>query len=97
MGKQLITQYRIGWVVVYPSGNKVGLGLPVRVPDGLKPSETADVPAQQVSPDFAKQGASAVVFFVVDVHLAENNSWKADLESVDQEAPKLEQEVRSGS
>src|SRR5215475_12135314 len=40
-GKQAIREYRIGWVVVYPSGkSKVGLGLPVGVPDGLKPGET---------------------------------------------------------
>lgn len=98
VGEQAISEYRIGWVVVYPSGkSKVGLGLPVRVPDGLKPGETVDVPAQQVSTDFAKEGVSAVVFFVTDVHLAENNLWKADLESAEQAARKLELKVRSTS
>jgi hypothetical protein len=98
VGKQAIREYRIGWVVVYPSGkSKVGLGLPVRVPDGLKPGETVDVPAQQVSTDFANEGASAVVFFLTDVHLAENNVWKADLESAEQAARKLDLKVRSAS
>ena len=98
VGKQAIREYRIGWVVVYPSGkSRVGLGLPARVPDGLKPGETVDVPAQQVSTDFAKEGASAVVFFVTEVHLAENNVWKADLESAEQAARKLDLKVRSAS
>jgi hypothetical protein len=98
VGKQAIRVYRIGWVVVYLSGkSKVGLGLPVGVPDGLNPGETVDVPAQQVSTDFAKEGASAVVFFVTDVHLGENNLWKADLETAEQGARKLELRVRSAS
>jgi len=63
----------------------------------LKPGETVDVPAQQVSTNFATEGASAVVFFVTDVHLAENNAWKADLESAEQAARKLDLKVRSAN
>jgi hypothetical protein len=98
VGNQTITEYRIGWVVVHPSGkSKVGLGLPVTVPDGFKPGETVDVPSQQVSTDFWKEGASAVVFFVTDVSLAGNGSWKTDLRSSEEAARGLEQKVRSSS
>jgi hypothetical protein len=98
VGKQTIREYRIGWVVVYSSGkNKVGLGLPVTVPDGFKPGETVDVPSQQVSTDFWKEGASAVVFFVTDISLADKSIWKADLTSTEEAARSLEQKVRSSS
>jgi hypothetical protein len=61
----------------------------------LKPGETIAVPAQQVTPDFAKEGASAVVFFMTDVHFSQWQLWKADLESSEQAARSLDQDARS--
>ena len=91
-----ITAYRIGWVAVYPSGrNKVGLGLPVDVPEGIKPGEVVAVPAQQVSPDFAREGASALVFFITDVHSAKGPTWSPILDKVEQEARELQKAVGS--
>jgi hypothetical protein len=93
VSKRPLISYRIGWVVVYPTGkDRVGLGLPVDVPAGISPGDTADVPAQGVSTDFSKEGASAVVFFVTDVHsagdniLAVDNIWKPDLEMIEEKA-----------
>jgi hypothetical protein len=71
------TGYRIGWVVVYSGGkDKVGLGLPVDVPEGIDPGRTVEVPAQRVSPSSSAEGASAVVFFITDVHSATGTVWK---------------------
>jgi hypothetical protein len=82
-----LTGYRIGWVVVYPGGkDKVGLGLPVDVPQGIDPDRTVEVPAQRVSPSFSAEGASAVVFFITDVHSARGTVWKPELEKIEHEA-----------
>jgi hypothetical protein len=93
-----LTGYRIGWVVVYPGGrNKVGLGLRVDVPEGIDPGQTAEVPAQGVSPHFYADGASAVVFFVTDVHTATNIVWKPELEKIEQEARQMSRLIRTPS
>ncbi|SRR5712692_4896092 len=92
-----VVRYRIGWVVVYPSGNKVGLGLPIDTPAGIKPGETADVPAQAVSPDFGREGASAVVFFVTDVCTAAGNAWKPELEKIEQKAREMDKSILAPS
>ena len=83
-----VTGYRIGWVVVYPSGrSKLILGLPVDVPGGIKPGEVAEVPAQSVSPeDSGKEGAVALLIFLADVHSEAGHVWKPDLESIEQAA-----------
>ena len=86
-----VTGYRIGWVVVYPSGrSKVGLGLAIDVPAGIKPGEVANVPAQAVSLDFVKEGASAVFFFVTDVYSTGVPAWKPELVKVEQKAREME-------
>lgn len=96
IGKRLVTSYRVGWVVVYPSGrNKVGLGLPIDVPAGIRPGEIANVPAQTVSLDFAKEGGSAVVFFVTDVYSAGGPTWKPDLDKIEQKARQMERADRN--
>jgi len=89
----LVTGYRIGWVVVYSTGKeKTGLGLPVDVPSGIRAGATADVPAQGVSADSVKDGAIAVVFFVTDVRVTGNNGsvaskvWKAELPKIEEQA-----------
>lgn len=90
-GDKTITGYRIGWVVLYPSGkSKVGLGLAVDVPEGIKPGEVASVPAQQVSVAYAKEGATSVVFFVTEVHFTSGSVWKPDTEVFEARARELE-------
>jgi hypothetical protein len=88
-----IVGYRIGWVAVYPSGKeKVGLGLPVDLPLGVRPGTTIDVPAQGVSIDYAKEGAIALVFFVTDVRTPAPNGatvesvWRPALEKFEEQA-----------
>lgn len=85
-----IVGYRIGWVAVYPSGRtKIGLGLPVDVPEGIKPGNVVTVPAQQVSPAFAREGAIDVVFFVAEVRSMGGPVWKPTMEKVEREAREL--------
>jgi len=81
--------YRIGWVVVYPGGkDKVGLGLPVDMPEGLEPEQTTKVPAQGVNPQFA-DGATAVVFFVTEVRTISGTVWRPDLSRIELGARQL--------
>ena len=89
-----IVGYRIGWVAVYPSGKeKVGLGLPVDLPLGVRPGTTIDVPAQGVSMDYAKEGAIALVFFVTDVRTPNGATaegvWRPALEKFEEQALSL--------
>jgi hypothetical protein len=82
--------YRIGWVVVYSGGkDKVGLGLPVDVPEGLEPEQTAEVPAQGVNPQFAADGATAVVFFITEVRTVSGTVWRPDLSLIEQAARRM--------
>ena len=87
-----IVGYRIGWVAVYPSGKeKVGLGLPVDLPLGVRPGTTIDVPALGVSIDYAKEG-TRLVFFVTDVRTPAPNGatvesvWRPALEKFEEQA-----------
>jgi hypothetical protein len=73
-------------VIVYPSGNKIGLGLRQQLPNGLPKDEVTKVPAQKVSPEVANEGASAVVFFVAELQDDSGKVWKADLEKMEAEA-----------
>jgi hypothetical protein len=90
---ELIVGYRIGWIAVYPSGKeKVGLGLPVDLPLGVRPGTTIDVPAQGVSTDYAKEGAIALIFFVTDVRTPAPDGataegvWRPALEKFEEQA-----------
>ena len=84
-----VTGYRIGWAVVFPSGKiEVHLGVRLSIPAGIEPGGTWDAPSQAVSPDYARQGASVVAFFVAEVYLAGEQPWKADLVQVREEARK---------
>lgn len=68
--------------------------MPIHAPEGIKPGETADVPAQGVSPDYArKEGASAVVFFVTDIYTAAGNAWKPELEKIEQKAREMDNSI----
>ncbi len=89
----VVTGYRIGWVAVYPTGKeKVGLGTAVDLPAGLSSGSTIVVPAQEVSIDYAKEGAIAVVFFVTAIHTSKGTGteagsvWKLATEEFETEA-----------
>jgi hypothetical protein len=84
-----VTGYRIGWVMVFPSGKtEVHLGVRTDIPAGIEPGKTWKAPAQSVSPDHAKQGASAIAFFVAEVYLAGGKPWKANIGQVREQARK---------
>jgi hypothetical protein len=85
-----LTGYRIGLIAVYPGGkDKVGLGLQVDVPKGIDPGQIIEVPAQAASPSFSVENASALVFFITDVHTATGTVWNPELEQIEKEARHL--------
>jgi hypothetical protein len=92
VGSEPIVGYRMGWVAVYPSGkDKVGLGESIDVPLGVAPGASTKVPAQGVSPDYAKEGAVALVFFVAEVRTSKERSgdslmWRPAIEEIEQQA-----------
>jgi hypothetical protein len=92
VGDAPLTGYRIGWVAVYGDDrDKVGLGLPVSVPEGLGfgPGQMVAVPAQGVSPNLVAEGASAIVFFVAEVHSANHATWRPELEQIEGQARQM--------
>ena len=87
LGDTSITSYRIGWVAMYDQGNdKVGLGLPVGVPDGINPGQTVEVPAQGVSPTLLSERPLAIVFSVAEIHTAGDATWKPELAQIEWQA-----------
>ena len=101
---QLVTGYRVGWVAVYPSGKeKVGLGLSVDLPLGIRPGATIEVPAQGVSPDFVTPTAMSVVFFVTEVRSASldgskaANVWSPSVDKIEQQALSMTKEQQAFS
>jgi hypothetical protein len=67
VGQMSLSACRLGWVVVFSSGNnEVHLGAPMNVPAGIGAGATWDVPPQSVSPEYARQGAAAIAFFVAE-------------------------------
>jgi hypothetical protein len=101
-GSQPITGYRIGWIAVYPTGKeKLGLGLRVELPLGIRPGATIDVPAQGVSGDYAKEAALSVVFFVTDVRTMSSdgttsqNNWSLPLDKFEAQALALTKEQQA--
>lgn len=99
---QLVTGYRVGWVAVYPSGKeKVGLGLSVDLPLGIRPGATIEVPAQGVSPDAVTPTAMSVVFFVTDVRTASltgsktENVWGPSMDKFEEQALSMTKEQQA--
>ena len=91
---KIITGYRIGWVVPYPSGKgKLALGLPVDVPEGIRPGEIVHVSAQEVSVRYAKEGATSVVFFVTDVRFSSGAAWEPGTAVFETKARDLERKA----
>ena len=100
--EQLVTGYRIGWVAVYPTGKeKVGLGVSVDLPLGIRPGATIDVPAQGVSADYVTEKAMSVVFFVTDVRTApaggntKESVWSPSLDKFEEQALTLTKEQQA--
>jgi len=90
VGDSPITGYRIGWVAVYDQGkDKVGLGLPVDVPDGINPGQTVEVSAQGVSPNLLAEGPLAIVFFVAETRTTNAPTWKPDIEQIEVQARQM--------
>ena len=84
-----ITSYRIGWMAFLPFGKtKVGLGDPVHENGEIPQGVTARVPPQAISPKVG-QDASAVAFFVTEIHLTTREIWNADLKEVNREAKQM--------
>jgi hypothetical protein len=82
--------YRIGWVVVYRGGkDKIGLGLPVDLPETLEPDQITEVPAQGVPPGFVADQTTAVVFFVAEVRTASSGLWKPQLSRIERDARQM--------
>ena len=90
VGDVPIKSYRIGWVAVYGEGrDKVGLGLPVSVPEGIGPGQTVEVPTQGVRPNRVADGPSLIVFFVAEVHTANAATWKPELDQIEEQARQM--------
>lgn len=83
-----IVQYRIGWAVVYRSGNvEVTSGPPINVPAGIAPGRIEEVPAQGGSVTVLQnKGAREILVFVRDLEFATGGRWQADIRSVKSEA-----------
>ena len=80
VGQISLTAYRLGWVVMFSSGsNEVYLGVLMNVSAGIEPGAVWDTPPQSVSPEFGKEGATAIVFFVAEAYPSGEKPWKADL------------------
>lgn len=85
-----LTGYRIGWVAVFSQGKeKIGLGLPVDVREGIDPGQIVDVPAQGVSPNLITEGASSVVFFVAETRTSNGATWKPNIDHIEIQARQM--------
>ncbi len=90
VGQMSLSACRLGWVVVFPSGNsEVHLGAPINISTEIEPGATWDAPAQSVSPECEKQRAAAVAFFVAEVFPSTGKPWKADLIQMRQQARRM--------
>jgi hypothetical protein len=96
VGEVPMSGCRLGWVVVYPSGNdEVHLGEPMNISAGIEPDATWDVPAQSVSPEYTRQGATAIAFFVAEAYPSGGPPWQADLVQMRQQAGSIALQAKS--
>jgi hypothetical protein len=97
-GPMSLSACRLGWVVVFPSGNnEVHLGVAMNIPAGIETGATWDAPAQEVSSEYAKRGATAIAFFVAEAYPSDGRPWKADLGEIRQQAESIASKIRSKS
>jgi len=96
VGQMSLSACRLGWVVVFPSGkSEVNLGGRMNISTGIQIGATWDAPAQLVSPEYAKQGATAIAFFVAEAYPSGGKPWKADLAQVRQQAESIALQAKS--
>jgi hypothetical protein len=97
-GPMSLSACRLGWVVVFPSGNsEVNLGARMNIFAGIQIGATWDAPAQSVSPEYAKQGATAIAFFVAEAYPSGGKPWKADLVQIRRQARSIALKRRAKS
>ena len=97
-GARRITQYRIGWAVVYSNGNiETSSGPPINVPTGIAPGALENVPAQGESiAALSKKGAREIMVFVQQLAFARGNGWMADISSIETQAQEHKDVARVG-
>jgi len=87
VGQGSLSACRLGWVVIFPSGNnELHLGMPMNIPAGIETGAIWDTPPQSVSPEYAKRGAAAIAFFVAEAYPSGGKPWKADLVQIRRQA-----------
>lgn len=87
VGSRPISQYRIGWMVVYRNGNSdVSEGPAINVPAGIAPGTVAEVPDQDVSGKLLNSRPREIMFFVDEARFSTGELWDADTHSIAVEA-----------
>lgn len=87
VGKRPITEYRIGWIVVYRDGKtEISLGPAMNIPSQIAPGAVAQVPDQDVSPKFVANRPHEIMFFVDEARFSSGDLWVADAHSISTEA-----------
>lgn len=77
-GAKRIVGYRIAWEIYLAGGGspQTGLGEWMNVPAGIDPEKTSEVPAQAVSIEPVKKGATRIEFAVGAVKFADGTTWQ---------------------
>lgn len=87
VGSRSITQYRIGWIVVYRDGKTaIASGQTMNVPAPIAPGAVEEVPNQGVSGKFLNNDPQKIMFFVAEAKFSTGEAWKADTPSIALEA-----------
>lgn len=87
VGNRPITQYRIGWVVVYRDGKTdTSSGPAMNVPAEIAPRTVAEVPDQGVSGKLLNNKPREIMFFVDEARFSTGEVWNADTHSIATEA-----------
>lgn len=87
VGNRPITQYRIGWIVVYRDGKTdTSSGPAMNVPAEIAPRSVAQVPDQGVSGKLLNNKPREIMFFVDEARFSTGEVWNADTHSIANEA-----------
>ncbi len=80
---RLLSGFRLGWVITFPSRRpELRLGAPVNLAAPIEHGKACSVPAQGISSNDVRQGATLMSFFVARVFLVGEKPWKADLDEI---------------
>lgn len=86
-----ITQYRIGWIVVYRDGKtEISLAPVMNIPTGIAPGAVAQVPDQGVSPKPLDKRPRQIMFFLDEAKFSSGDVWTADTRSISMETTRNE-------